>query len=64
MNKESNPQTAALDSINAWVGWELWECDHSSIRLDGEFTAEQLEAIASQMRQGAATALSSASLAP
>lgn len=34
-----------VDRVGAWVGWDLWELDHESIVLDGEFSIQQLEAL-------------------
>jgi hypothetical protein len=41
---------AALESIAAWVDWEAVEEGADYVRLDGKFTVEQLEALASMTR--------------
>ena len=41
-----------VELSEAWIGWEMWEVDHSSIRLDGAFTLEQLQALVTLMHDG------------
>jgi hypothetical protein len=36
---------------DGWVGWDLWELDRNQkMRLDGDFSADDLELIAKAMR--------------
>lgn len=36
---------SVMEKIEGWVGWELWDLDRESIRLDGDFTPDQLLAL-------------------
>ena len=45
--------------IDAWVSWERWEWNCSSIMLDGEFTLQQMEALIVVLRHRGALALES-----
>lgn len=51
---------ADVEEPSGYVGWELWEYDPSGpIRLDGEFTAQELQRIVEKMaRQDVLAALS------
>ena len=46
---------SVVEGIEAWVGWEDWEdwelSYPSRIRLDGEFTFEQLECLLMVLKQ-------------
>lgn len=43
------PPTAG--GCDGWVGWDLFE-PGEKLRLDGEFTADELEEVAALMRRG------------
>jgi hypothetical protein len=36
---------ATLTDAEAWIGWDDWAVDKSSIRLDGEFTLLELRSL-------------------
>lgn len=48
---------AIVDAIDCWIGWEMWECGRKSIRIDGELTPRDLEALAVVLKEQAAQAL-------